>query len=337
MKIFAKITALAFTAMFATGIASLSFAAGDYVWEEKFKTELPKAEQGNVKSQYAVGEMYEKGKGAEKDSKKAFNWYIKAANQGNKKAAYKVGLAYLKGRGVKRDYKKAYRWLKQSADKNYVRAQYYLGEIYENGRGVLKDYDQALKWYKQALKGGYGTAAEGITRVARTRKAPEEKRRAEVNKPKPKPRPIPKTAAKPKPKPIAKPQKSTKEKILAGGWKKRKKAAEYLPSQVTRCKEKDGRVECLSAELEHNIGMADITYTTKAILFSFKESGRFKISYRNNVLNIAITDPEFAESGGKVPVTLGWQDAEHKLICSFENDRLIICTKNKTRKIKLHR
>ena len=335
MKTFAKIAALAFTAMLAASIASPSFAAGDYIWEEKFKTELPKAEQGKEKSQYSVGEMYEKGKGTEKDVKKAFNWYMKAANQGNKKAAYKVGLAYLKGRGVKRDYKKAHRWLKQSANKNYVRAQYYLGEIYENGRGVLKDYDQALKWYKQALKGGYGTAAEGITRVGRAQKASEEKRRAEINKPKPRPKARPKPA--PKPKPVTRAPKSTKEKVLAGGWKKRKKAAEYLPSKVTRCKEKDGRVECLSAKLKRNIGMADISYTTKAILFSFKESGRFKISYRNNVSNITVTDPEFAESGGKVPVTLGWQDAEHKLVCAFENDRLIICTKNKTRKIKLHR
>ena len=77
------------------GFSSVTLAAGDYVWEEKFKKALPKAEQGDAKSQYTVGEMYEKGKGAVRDSKKAFEWYLKSAQQNNKKAAYKVGLGYL--------------------------------------------------------------------------------------------------------------------------------------------------------------------------------------------------------------------------------------------------
>ena len=118
------------------GLSSVAQAAGDYIWEGKFKEALPKAEQGDVKSQYAVGEMYEKGKGAVKDSKKAFEWYSKSAAQNNNKAAYKVGLAYLEGRGVKKNYSEAYKWFKKSAAKNYVRAEYYLGEMYENGQGV---------------------------------------------------------------------------------------------------------------------------------------------------------------------------------------------------------
>ena len=63
-------------------ITPLAFAAGDYVWEAKFAKELPKAEQGIVKSQYAIGEMYEKGKGTEPDTTKAFKWYVKAAGKG---------------------------------------------------------------------------------------------------------------------------------------------------------------------------------------------------------------------------------------------------------------
>jgi hypothetical protein len=124
---------------------------------------------------------------------------------------------------------------------------------------------------------------------------------------------------------------------LAGGWKRRNKSTEYLPSSLTQCKDQGARIECLSAELTRNIGMADINYTTKAILFGFKKSGDFKVSYRNNVTKINITDEEFAKSGGKVPVTLGWQDAEHKLTCEFENDRSLICTKNKTRKMTFRR
>lgn len=325
-----KLNTIFFALILMIGFSSVTHAAGDYVWEEKFKKALPKAEQGDAKSQYAVGEMYEKGKGAERDAKSAFSWYLKAAEQSNKKAAYKTGLAYLKGNGVKKDYKKAHKWFKKSAEKKYVRAEYYLGVIYENGQGVLKDYGQAIKWYKRALAGGYGSASEGIQRASRAQKASDRARVSASVKSKPKAKP------KPKPKPKAKP-KTTKQKVLAGGWKKRNKSAEYLPSSLTQCKDKESRVECLSADIKRNIGMADINYTTKAILFAFKPAGSFKVSYRNNVSKINITDPEFAESGGKVPVTLGWQDAEHKLTCNFDNNRSLVCTKNKTRKIKFRR
>jgi hypothetical protein len=315
-----------------TAMAPLAFGAGDYIWEAKFKKELPKAEQGDVKSQYAVGEMYEKGRGAVRDLNKAFEWYSKAADQGNDKAAYKVGLSYLKGNGVNKDYKKAHSWFKKSADMDYVRAQYYLGEMYENGQGVLKDYDEASKWYKRALAGGYSNAADGIKRVAKAQKTAEQRRRAEKVVSVPKPKPKAQSSSKPKAKP-----KSTVERVMDGGWKKRNKPVEYLPSAVTKCKFKNSRVECLSRELTRNIGMADINYTTKAILFSFKTDGSFKVSYRNNVSKITVTDEDFAESGGKVPVKLGWQDAEHKLACNVEDDKEIVCQKNKMRTIKITR
>jgi TPR repeat protein len=321
------------TLFIATGLFTQAFAAGDYIWEERYNKALPKAEQGNAKSQYAVGEMFEKGKGAVKDLRKAFEWYRKSAKQNNKKAAYKVGRAYLDGKGVSKNPKLAFSWFKKSASKKYSRAEYYLGLLYENGTGVARDYAEAGKWYKRALAGGYGSASEGLARITKAQKSSEQTRRVAVvavAKPKPIQKPKPASAKKSGP-------KSTKAKVLAGGWKKGNKSIEYLPSRLARCKDKGKQVECLSAAINRNIGMADINYTTKALLFGFKENGSFQVSYRNNVSDIKVTDPEFAESGGKVPVTLGWQDAEHKLACKFENDRALVCTKNKLRKIKFQR
>ncbi len=334
----------------------LAFAVGDYIWEEKYNNALPKAEQGDVKSQYAVGEMYEKGRGVEKNLIKAFSWYSKAAAQGDKKSAYKVGLAYLKGKGAKRNYKNAHNWLKKSAEKNYVRAQYYLGEVYENGLGVPQDLGSAMTWYKRALGGGYGTASESIKRVARAQENASRKRQRELAatrkaatapiKPKPVVKPVaatkpnvaakPKIVAKPKTEPKPKPAaKTAKQIILAGGWKKGSRASEFLPSTITSCQDKSDDLECLSESIKSNIGIAEITHTTKASLFDFDESGKsFKVTYRNNVLSINATDKEF---GGKIPVTLGWQKAEHQLDCVIENERSVICTKNKSRKITLQR
>ena len=318
--------------LFIVCFAGQSFAAGDYIWEEKFKQALPKAEQGNVEAQYDVGRMYERGKGVVKNSKKAFEWYTRAANKNDEKAAYKVGRAYLEGKGVRKNYKKALSWFTKSANKKYTRAQYYLGVMYENGKGVITDYDKAIKWYQRALKGGYSNASDGIKRVAEARDLAKQKRHIARAKAAKKRKAVAKrkTAAKKK-------NKSTKAKVLAGGWKKRNKYVEYLPSSLTQCKDNGQRVECLSADISRNIGMADINYTTKAILFGFKTDGSFKVSYRNNVSKINVTNPEFTKSGKKVPVTLGWQDADHKLTCKFENDRSLVCVKNKLRTIKLRR
>lgn len=315
----AKMLALLIVFLFA---APQSFAADDYMWESRFKKEMLKAEKGNVKSQYAIGEMYEKGKGIKADKINAFKWYVNAAGKGHKKASYKVGLFYYKGIAVTKDYKKAHTWFTKSADKKYARAEYYLGEIYEKGRGVSRNKNTALDWYKRALTGGYGVAADGIKRVTSGTKNSSANRKPEQKK-----------SSK-----TTKNSSSTINTILKGGWKKRKRPVEYLPSSVNKCKRTGKNLECQSSKaLKRNIGMADINYVTKTSIFGFKENGKFKVSYRNNVKSIKVTDEEFAESGGAVPVKLGWQDAEHELECQVKSSKEIVCTKNKTRKITLKR
>jgi TPR repeat protein len=46
----------------------------------------PEAWKGNPKAQFALGLMYQKGKGVCKDYKQAYVWYSKAADNGNKGA-----------------------------------------------------------------------------------------------------------------------------------------------------------------------------------------------------------------------------------------------------------
>lgn len=317
-------------------------AAGDYVLEGKFRSELAKAEQGDPKAQYAVGEMYEKGRGVDRDLRSAFSWYSKASQKGNMKAEYKLGMAYLNGKGIRKNYRKAYEWLKKSSDKGYVRAQYYLGTLYEEGLGTEQNIDKALKWYKLALQGGYDMAASGIQRITQRQERLESLRRAAIAKAAQlkKKTASAAPAATPVAAPVAKAEAgkvTTKQRIQAGGWKKHGKPSEFLPSAITRCKDLGSRMECLSKTIIRNIGMADINYQTKATIFDFKDDGTFRVSYRNKVTAITITDEEFANSGASVPVRKGWQDAEHKLDCSLENDSNITCKKNKLASVKLHR
>ncbi len=319
-----------------------ALAAVDYILEQKFHAELIKAEQGDAKAQYAIGEMYEKGRGVERDPRLAFSWYSKATQQGNIKAEYKLGVAYLNGTGIRKNYRKAHDWLNKSSNQGYARAQYSLGTLYENGLGTAQDLDKALEWYKRALRGNYDVAATGMQRVKQRQKQQQEKLKQLRQKALSTAKKLREKALQPKPVEPIEPitvavPLTTKQRIQAGGWQKLGKAVEYLPSANTHCEDLGSRIECESITLMRNIGIADISFQTKATLSRFKEDGSFTISYRNNVLKITITDEEFVDSGAKLPVREGRQETEHKLTCVFEDDTQMNCKKNKLRNIKLHR
>ena len=306
----------------------------DYVWQEKFKKALPKAQAGNAEAQFDVGNMFEKGNGVARDETKAFEWYLKAAKQNHDKAAFEVGFAYLRGVGISKNYDKALKWLSSSAEYNNVRAYYFLGTMYEKGKGVSVNLDKALRWYTRASKGGYAVAEERVIEVtAKVKRADARQQAKVINEQRKRQARLARTKNK-----APKSQKqNVKKLLLAGDWSKRNKPAEYLPSKYTQCKDKGKTIECVSKEVKRNIGMADISYTTKAVVYGMKDSGDFKVSYRNNVTDIKVTDAEFTEAGGKVPVKLGWQDAEHKLTCNFNNKKELNCKKNKLRSITFNR
>jgi hypothetical protein len=309
------------------------YSLGDYVWEEKFKQMLPVAESGKAEAQYDVGEMYERGRGVAKDTGKAFNWYLKAAKQGHTRGAYRVGLAYLKGKGVGKNPEKAHTWLKKSADGGYERALFYLGEIYEKGLGVTQDYDNALTYYEKAQHGGFAPAVDRVVRVKDA--IIEQERRARRLAEAAARRRAQKSAARKVS--VNPPKLTTKKLLLKGGWQKRDKPAEFMPSDISKCKDNGRTLECMSSELKRNIGMADVVYRTKAVVYGMDDKGNFKISYRNKVVAVWVTDPNFAESGKEVPVKEGWQDAEHKLECKVEDNDNVTCVKDKIRTMKFKR
>lgn len=61
------------------------------------------AEQGDVKAQLSLGEMYARGEGVPQDYVEAAKWYRKAAEQGNADAQTTLGLMYSEGVGVPKD------------------------------------------------------------------------------------------------------------------------------------------------------------------------------------------------------------------------------------------
>ena len=86
---------------------------------------------------------YEKGKGVEKDMKKAFEWFLKSAENGNAKAMNRVGCCFSNGEGVKQDKTKAFEWWLKSAENGNADAMCNVGLCYDNGEGAAKDLTKA--------------------------------------------------------------------------------------------------------------------------------------------------------------------------------------------------
>jgi len=145
-----------------------------------FRFQVKLAEQGNPEAQYKVGEMYETGKGVQKNHATAMTWFEKAAAQDHKKAGYKLLYLDIKNNGLN-DYSKTQLGvLRQESASGNPDAQYYLGKMYASGVGVPKSLNNALTWLNKATFNGVSEAEhEAITveeELARLREKTAKKR-----------------------------------------------------------------------------------------------------------------------------------------------------------------
>lgn len=75
----------------------------------------PQADAGDAEAQYFVGQIYERGLGAEPDPERAASWYRKAAEQDYRAAQVSLGYLYESGLGVDPDPAEALRWYRRAA------------------------------------------------------------------------------------------------------------------------------------------------------------------------------------------------------------------------------
>ena len=88
--------------------ANVSYEQGDYKSaHDKF---LWLAKKENPGAQYALGTIYEDGRGVQQDYKQAVEWYRLAARQGHTVAQLRLAQIYFYGNGVPQDHVMAYIW-----------------------------------------------------------------------------------------------------------------------------------------------------------------------------------------------------------------------------------
>jgi TPR repeat protein len=142
-------------------LTEISGAQADMVFDFQMKL----AKKGNAEAQFKVGEMYESGRGVQKNMNEAMKWINKAAAQGNKAAGYNLLYKDLEKNGVTKENKPGLADLQNAARDGDGYAQYYVGLMHSNGVGVRKNSNEALDWLGKASLVGITAAEAEIARV----------------------------------------------------------------------------------------------------------------------------------------------------------------------------
>ena len=88
------------------------------------------------------------------------------ADQGNVKAQSRLGQMYLEGQGVERNEQEGLRLARNAAKLGDADAQLRMGGLYEQGRGLPQNIYLAYVWYSAALRSGNAAASAHRDRVA---------------------------------------------------------------------------------------------------------------------------------------------------------------------------
>lgn len=128
-----------------------------------YKKALSASEDGDVKSQYLLGQMYLLGKGTDQDSQQGVEWLKKSAHQGNIDAQYILGIVYHEGaQSIIRDDKKSAKWYQKAVAGGHIYATNNLAILYDHGWGVEKNPEKAMTLFKQAAAEGDSSAMYNI-------------------------------------------------------------------------------------------------------------------------------------------------------------------------------
>lgn len=130
-----------------------------------FKNLMAAVEQKDPLAVGVLGLHYLQGKGVEKDVTKGARLTLEAARLGEPRSQWHVSDLYRKGLGLQKSSKKAMYWMKVLADRGDADAQFVVGDYYLQGYGVSsKSAKKALPWLKRSAKQGVAIAQRTLAR-----------------------------------------------------------------------------------------------------------------------------------------------------------------------------
>ena len=122
---------------------------------------LRKAEAGDAKAQFLLGEAYDTGSGAPRNAVQAERWYRAAASQGDVEAHNRLGLLF---RSQKK-FADSRAWFEKAAALGHAQAMNNLGIVYDAGQGVPRDRKKAHGIYLAAADLGSADAMWNIAHM----------------------------------------------------------------------------------------------------------------------------------------------------------------------------
>jgi TPR repeat protein len=131
-------------------------------------------DEGSSYAVYALGRMYEEGRGVPQDKVQAVTYYSKSPNYCTAEQSCLVGEAMFGGDGVKQNDQGAFEWFQFAADKGSLRAKEWVAYCFANGRGTEQDIAAALAKYEEACNEGSGYAASQIGKICEEGKGVEQ-------------------------------------------------------------------------------------------------------------------------------------------------------------------
>jgi len=93
-----------------------------------------------------------------RDDSVACRYYLVAAEAGHSGALSNLGVMYERGRGMDKNPRKAFECYQKAAKKGHVLGFYNLALLYETAKGVVKNEKKAFKLFKKAASRGYPEA-----------------------------------------------------------------------------------------------------------------------------------------------------------------------------------
>ena len=110
------------------------------------------------------------GKGVEKNTELALEYYQNVSNKGDKYSKYSdfvIGCFYLEGIDVDLCEKTASQWFEKAAHKGHPQAQYNWGLALYDGWAVQTDKEQGLIWLNKSAQSGCNEAKSIIARISK--------------------------------------------------------------------------------------------------------------------------------------------------------------------------
>lgn len=140
-------------------ILCMLFCISHSVQAQSFDHIKSLAETGNVEAQFYLGNLYENGKGCEKDIHKAIYWYEKSLANGNKHVAPHLGIAYHSIEEYSKAYSQFMSFVQISDNLHidegiYGISEFLIGLYNLYGMGVVKDEASGVAWLEKAKSDG---------------------------------------------------------------------------------------------------------------------------------------------------------------------------------------